>query len=351
MIRKTTAEVAFEILSSNNETREFGETLVQEILDYSHIFLPSVSQVVSRKDIQKLFSHDKSITVAKSLTTVQNLDRLKTLLNKSKARSKTVNRIPSNTKSTSIAKPVGPYEKIIYLCDQLDEGKQFHLLMVAKNAESKHRTSKDVISDLEVCAFNFEDEGRCLIEVLKSRTQTTQLVKHLCSLLKDNDKKEATTDQRFISKSSTAFKIHIHCPDDTVLHRSVGFVRIGEEAGKRKAIKLRNKLGKNLWGKYWTQVLHDEKLLIRLPHSLEPQIVYKPHPTKNKPNQRLKCYIAKWRIDTENEPKRYKTIVRSIDKYGKLAAYTQTKRALMEAQQHNIPILQFMGRYSITKLL
>lgn len=351
MIRKTTAEVAFETLNSNNESRALGETLVQEILDYSHIFLPSISQVVSRKDIQKLCSHEESIKIAKSLTTVKNLESLKTLLDKSKPSYKSEKQIPSDTNSTSTGKSVSPYDKIIYLCDQLDEGKQFHLLMVAKNAESKHRASKDVISDLEVCDFHFEDEGRCLIEVLKSRKQTTQLVKHICSLLKHSDKKEPTTDQRFISKSSTAFKIHIHCPDDTVLHRSVGFVRIGEEEGKRKAIKLRNKLGQELWGKYWTQVLHDEKLLIRLPHSLEPQIVYKPHPTKNKPNQRLKCYIAKWRTDTENEPKRYKTVVRSIDKYGKLAAYSQTKRAIMEAQQHNIPILQFMGRYRITKLL
>ena len=48
------------------------------------------------------------------------------------------------------------------------------------------------------------------------------------------------TGHRFISKGKTAFKIHIHTPDDTVLHRSVGFVRIGEKKGLKKAIKLRN---------------------------------------------------------------------------------------------------------------
>lgn len=62
------------------------------------------------------------------------------------------------------------------------------------------------------------------------------------------------TGHRFISKGKTAFKIHIHTPEDTVLHRSVGFVRIGEEKGLKKAIKLRNELGQQMWGKFWRRL-------------------------------------------------------------------------------------------------
>ena len=37
-------------------------------------------------------------------------------------------------------------------------------------------------------------------------------------------------------------------------------------------------------------------------------------------------------------------VVRSISKYGKLAAYMQTKKALLEAHKDNLEILTFMGR-------
>lgn len=58
---------------------------------------------------------------------------------------------------------------------------------------------------------------------------------------------ETNTGHRFISKAKTAYKIHIHTPDDKVLHRSVGYIRIGERKGLKKAIKLRNELGREMW--------------------------------------------------------------------------------------------------------
>lgn len=155
---------------------------------------------------------------------------------------------------------------------------------------------------------------------------------------------------RFISKSKTAFKIHIHAPDDTVVHRSVGYIRLGEEKGLKKAIQLRNKLGKELWKKFWPQVLADKQLLIRLPHSLEPKQVNKPAPTLTDPNHRLLCYLAKWHEFDEEGNKTIKTMVRSTGRYGKLAAYTQTKEALMNAYKDQIPILEFMGRFAFVKL-
>ncbi|WP_390240719.1 Fe3+-citrate ABC transporter substrate-binding protein [Vibrio sp. R78045] len=159
------------------------------------------------------------------------------------------------------------------------------------------------------------------------------------------------SNHRFISQTAKTFKIHIHTPDDEVLHRSVGYSKIGEKEGLKVAIKLRNDLGKLLWKKYWPEVLKNDKLLLRLPHSLDPVIVYKPAPTKTDPNHRIPCYLAKWKEYDESGNYKLKTVVRSINKYGKLAAYTQTKMALLEAHKDVIPLLEFMERYSITKLV
>lgn len=104
---------------------------------------------------------------------------------------------------------------------------------------------------------------------------TVLFIKHVMS--KSN--LETNTGHRFISKAKTAYKIHIHTPDDKVLHRSVGFVRLGEKKGLKKAILLRNELGSAMWGKFWRRILKDPYLMTRLPHSLEPKIIHKPRPT------------------------------------------------------------------------
>ena len=154
---------------------------------------------------------------------------------------------------------------------------------------------------------------------------------------------ETNTGHRFVSKARTAYKIHIHTPDDTVLHRSVGYIKIGEKRGLRKAIKLRNELGYAMWGKFWKVIIKDPALITRLPHSLEPKIVFKPNPNLSDPNHRDECYLAKW-MEWDGNKRTLKTVVRSVRKHGRLAAYTQTKRALLEGNKKHIDILQFMGR-------
>jgi hypothetical protein len=148
------------------------------------------------------------------------------------------------------------------------------------------------------------------------------------------------TGQRFISKGKTAFKIHIHAPDDTILHRSVGFVRIGEKKALEKAIQLRNTLGKEMWGKFWPRLLKEPYLMTRLPHDLEPKIIFK----SRDPNTSQGYYIAKWREYIGDGQFKYRSKVCSIDKHGKLAAYAIAKRALLEAHKSNIDLLIFMGR-------
>lgn len=158
------------------------------------------------------------------------------------------------------------------------------------------------------------------------------------------------TGHRFISKAKTAFKIHIHMPDDTVLHRSVGFIRLGEDKGLTKAIQLRDELGSAVWGKFWRRLLKDPYLMTRLPHSLEPKIIYKPRPTKDNPDAKDACYIVAWRNYDENGKLVYKSVVCSIRKHGKLAAYSKTKKALLDANKENLEILEFMGRLSSVNL-
>ena len=154
------------------------------------------------------------------------------------------------------------------------------------------------------------------------------------------------TGHRFISKAKTAYKIHIHTPDDTVLHRSVGYIRIGEKKGLKKAIKLRNELGSEMWGKHWRRLLKDPYLMTRLPHSLEPKIIYKPRPTLDNPEARDPCYIAAWRHYDEKGNCIFQSVVCSINKHGKLAAYTKTKKALLEAYKEDLDILVYMGRFN-----
>ena len=97
-----------------------------------------------------------------------------------------------------------------------------------------------------------------------------------------------------------------------VLHRSVGYIRIGEKKGLQKAIKMRNELGVSMWGKFWRRLLKDPYLMTRLPHSLEPKVIYKPRPTKEDPEFKDECYIAAWR-NYDNEGKLiYKSVVCSI---------------------------------------
>lgn len=161
---------------------------------------------------------------------------------------------------------------------------------------------------------------------------------------------ETNTGHRFISKAKTAFKIHIHCPDDTVLHRSVGYIRIGEKAGLKKAIKLRNELGKELWKKHWKRVLNEPDWFTRLPHSLEPKIIYKPRPSKANPTHKEPYYIAKWYGKAEDGKRKVYSKLAPINKLGKLAAYQVAKQALMDAYKDDINIIRYMERMTIVSL-
>ncbi|WP_417228614.1 hypothetical protein, partial [Amphritea sp.] len=124
-----------------------------------------------------------------------------------------------------------------------------------------------------------------------------------------------------------------------------------EEAGLKKAIALRDTLGRELWGKHWRRVLNEPELFTRLPHSLEPALVHKPTPTGADPYKRTSYYLAKWMEYDVNGERVLKSKLASIEKLGKLAAYNQAKRILMQAYKDDIEILSYMGRFNIVRVM
>ncbi|MCG9576061.1 hypothetical protein L1D14_07390 [Vibrio tubiashii] len=155
---------------------------------------------------------------------------------------------------------------------------------------------------------------------------------------------KSNTEYRFISKGTTAFKISIPKPEGGYRYKSIGFKRIGEQEALRKAIIERNKLGKEEWKKFWHKVVSDWTLLARLPRSLEPLV----RSASDRKSPTLE-YVANW-IERDKHGNPIKKSRRySIEKHGKLAAYTKAKSALLKAHTSNMQLLIFMGRSPVIK--
>ncbi|GHZ91760.1 hypothetical protein VCSRO82_3434 [Vibrio cholerae] len=58
----------------------------------------------------------------------------------------------------------------------------------------------------------------------------------------------SSVDHRFISKSDVAVKIHIHLPDGSLSHQSIGFIKSNEREALEKAISISNEIGENARG-------------------------------------------------------------------------------------------------------
>ncbi|WP_240207704.1 Fe3+-citrate ABC transporter substrate-binding protein [Vibrio sp. CyArs1] len=155
---------------------------------------------------------------------------------------------------------------------------------------------------------------------------------------------KSNTGFRFISKGKNAFKLSIPKPEGRYIYRSIGYVRIGEEIALKKAIKERNRLGKQSWGKFWHSVVSDWTLLARLPKNLEPTLCK----ASDRKNETLE-YRANWIERRDGElfkvSRRY-----SCTKHGKLGAYTLAKKAILHANKEKLALLQLMGRGPIVKM-
>ena len=143
---------------------------------------------------------------------------------------------------------------------------------------------------------------------------------------------------RFISKGKTAFKITLPTPEGTRINRSIGFVRKGESKAIKEAIKLRNELGREHWGKFWPRVLRDEKLLHRISKmSFQPRLATIQYEV-NANKFEVEVYYVNW-MD-ENGVKRYAS--RATKKHGRAAAYLIAKRIMYDGMKRYLDILLYM---------
>ncbi|KAB0482436.1 Fe3+-citrate ABC transporter substrate-binding protein [Vibrio chagasii] len=144
-------------------------------------------------------------------------------------------------------------------------------------------------------------------------------------------------DTRFMSMTDKAIKLHIPTPDDNISYHSLGHLKLGVGQTYKKAIKLRNTVGKELWKSHWPKIVSDPYFLSSLPKNLEPLLMV------TKSGQ--KYYRAMPTINGKR-----KCIKRSVNKYGKLGAYLQCKKELLDAYEEYLPILSYMGRLPTIKL-
>ncbi|WP_147422115.1 Fe3+-citrate ABC transporter substrate-binding protein [Vibrio harveyi] len=161
---------------------------------------------------------------------------------------------------------------------------------------------------------------------------------------------KSNTGYRFITKSerNTCFKVSVPKPEGGCQYASVGYFRIGERRAMRAAINKRNKIGKRLWGKYWNRVRTDFTLLSRLPRSLEPRI------WTGETGLQYYCFDYMSDVfDGDKEEWVYKKVHRkvSISRLGRLAAYAQVKRLILEVYKTDIGLLKFMNRNVGTEFL
>lgn len=132
---------------------------------------------------------------------------------------------------------------------------------------------------------------------------------------------------KYISEGKTAYKVHITTPDKKVTHRSVGFIRMGKKKALKKAVKLRNDLLKEVWGVHWQSVLNCENFLLKLPRTLEP--IFCTDKTGRE------YYRAMFTDANGNRHCRK----RSVEKHGKLGAYIELKKIILEAHASSMNLI------------
>ncbi|HHF2940539.1 TPA: Fe3+-citrate ABC transporter substrate-binding protein [Vibrio diabolicus] len=151
----------------------------------------------------------------------------------------------------------------------------------------------------------------------------------------------SNTGYRFITKKKTCYSVSVPKPEGGYIYRSVGFVRIGEKKGLRKATKIRNQIGKELWGRFWDRVRKQFNLLARLPKSLDPRLTT---------IDGKQYYVARYTKYDENDQKHEHYIKVSVNAYGKLAAWTIAKRKLLQAHSDVIDVLMHIEKVSSVQL-
>lgn len=145
---------------------------------------------------------------------------------------------------------------------------------------------------------------------------------------------------RFITKAkSNSYKIYITGPDGKVYNRTVGFTKIGSEAGLQKALTKRENLGLELWGEFWPALVSDPNYLYRLPRTMEPYL----HQETDFFGDTSYQYRASWTVIGDDGSKITHELKRRISKKrDSKQAYAEAKAALLEAHEDILPVLRYM---------
>jgi len=158
----------------------------------------------------------------------------------------------------------------------------------------------------------------------------------------------SNTGYRFITlrNDGRAYKVSVPIPNDPTKKacRSIGTIKLGKDAALVKAIQVRDQLGEELWTReLWKILLKDVTLITRLPHDLTPRLITKTIYHKDGGSNDKEYYIADWcREDGSRASRLY-----SVEKHGKLGAFSMASKRLHRAHRDVIPFLKHMGRYSI----
>ena len=153
----------------------------------------------------------------------------------------------------------------------------------------------------------------------------------------------SNTGYRFISRkdhsTSPCFTVTIPKPEGGRFYASIGRKRLGDKAALRKAIKIRNKNGKQIWGKHWDRVRKEFTLLSRLPKNLEPRLW-------TDPDTLTDYYVARYtRYPSPYSDQRTEhSLKASVQKHGRLGAFSQVKRKLLAVYADNLELLSYMNR-------
>lgn len=253
-------------------------------------------------------------------------------------------------------------DKLVLKCTQCESKPKSRKQNRKSLAKSQHATSsksqaqqhgkrniKPALKSLKYCKYCDKNtrhtNGKCNIS-------HNLLRKVITPITIENERDSSTnTGECYITKteSSQRFNVSIPCPHTPRKRhfKSVGYGRLGESKGLKKAVKVRNELGKELWGVHWKTICDQPHLLKRLPKTLEP--TYKPEHWVIRKSDGEKVltpiYVAKWFNPATglNE-----TTTAKIETHGRLTAYTITKRALLTVYKNYLPLIRYMGRVEHT---
>ncbi|MEH0785147.1 hypothetical protein H4F26_20275 [Vibrio alginolyticus] len=159
------------------------------------------------------------------------------------------------------------------------------------------------------------------------------LISYLTQAIDLSPRKRLATPLVYLSRRGVIF---------VVLSGLFALVKRKDYARQPKyATKIRNQIGKELWGRCWDRVRKQFNLLARLPKSLDPRLTT---------IDGKQYYVARYTKYDENDQKREHFIKVSVSAHGKLAAWTLAERKLLKAHSDVMDVLLHIEKVSSVQL-